>query len=91
MFDDQRQRIDTLDKEIMRLLGERFQVVREVGRIKTEKDITIVQTARCKEVLDHVAALGEAHDFAPDVARHIYTILIDYAHDLENEIKDKQS
>ena len=88
MFEVQRDKIDKLDQEILRLLGERFQVVREVGHIKSQNDITIVQSARVDDVLDKVAALAVKNDLSPDLIRHIYTLMIDYAHNIENEIKE---
>jgi chorismate mutase len=86
-----REKIDALDDQILTLLGERFGIVREVGALKTREDITIVQTARVHEVIERNAKRAESENIDPDVIRQIYTILIDYAHILENSIKDAKS
>lgn len=88
LLKDQRKRIDEIDIEVMTLMGERFGIVRQVGGIKTRNHLVIEQTARVHEVLDHVESLAGKHDLDPVLFRHIYTLLIDYAHDIENEIKN---
>ncbi len=45
-----RQRLDVIDDEIARLLGERFQICREVAVYKSEHEIPMMQPDRVKIV-----------------------------------------
>ena len=53
-----REQIDDLDNKILDLIGQRFQIVREVGALKTTQNIKIVQTQRVQEVLKRVSAMA---------------------------------
>jgi len=83
-----RDQIDVLDEEIVRLLGQRVQVVRKVAEAKHKHDLSVVRPKRMNLVLDRAETLGEKNDIKPSVVRHIYATLIDYAHELEQEIID---
>lgn len=83
-----RDEIDTLDEEIVRLLGLRVQIVRKVADMKHRNNLSVVQPNRMTVVLDKAEALGRKNNVKPSVVRHIYSTLIDYAHDLEQEIID---
>ena len=81
--------IDDIDNQIIDLLGKRFDIVRQVGILKTQQGLKIEQTNRVEEVKERNAQRAAKYGFPPEVIRQIYTILIDYAHELEYEIKDK--
>lgn len=50
-IDDLRLRIDEIDKDLMRLLELRFQVVKEIGDYKKEHNLPILDAKREQEVL----------------------------------------
>ncbi len=57
-----RRRLDFLDGEIARLLGERFEVCREVAHHKREYDIPMMQPERVIEVRERYLARGAEVD-----------------------------
>ena len=61
-----RARIDVIDKEIVEALGERMEVSREIGRIKKESNISIIQTLRWESLMAGVRADAAAHGLDPD-------------------------
>lgn len=71
-----RGRIDALDDVILRSLAERMEVSREIGRMKREGDVAIVQPKRWNEVLDKVGKravnLGLDTGFVSDVWNRIH-------------------
>ena len=87
IFKDHRARIDVLDERIIAALAERFEIVREVGRIKAEQNIPVVQHARAESVKQRAARMAEERGLDGDLVRRIYTLMIDHAHVMENEIK----
>jgi chorismate mutase len=50
-LNDLRQKIDHVDEEIIKLIGERMKISEEVGRYKKENNITILQLERYKEII----------------------------------------
>lgn len=55
-IDQQRQRIDTIDREIVRLLNERAEAAKEIGRAKDTHDRAIYVPDRERQVLERVAS-----------------------------------
>lgn len=51
-LDSLRKRIDEIDKDLLRLLELRFQVVKEIGTYKKEHNLPILDEKREKEVLE---------------------------------------
>lgn len=54
-----RQQINNLDDELMELLSQRMKVSQNIGRYKKENAITILQTNRWNEILEHAVKKGE--------------------------------
>lgn len=81
-----RAEIDKLDDQIVKLLIERFKVVRAVAELKARENIAVVQGARAEEVKSRVAAMAETGGLDGGLLRNIYTLMIDHAHVIEDEI-----
>ena len=74
-----RQRIDSLDEQIVALLAQRAECVRDATRFK--RDAFQVQApARQAQVFEHVRALAAAHEHAfpglPDIVESTYRTLV---------------
>lgn len=53
-----RNQIDLIDDDLLKLLGERMKVAEEIGLVKKEKGITILQTNRWEEIIEKASANG---------------------------------
>lgn len=84
-------KIDALDNQIIDLLGARFEIVREVGHLKTRENLVIEQTNRVDEVKNRNAERAAKYGFPPELIHKIYDLLIDHAHEIEYEIKNKET
>ncbi len=82
-----RARIDALDDQIIDLLIERTDIIREVGNFKFENDIPAVLPDRVDEVRERAAERAAAKGLDRDLVRKLYQTLIDYSCNLEEEIK----
>lgn len=79
-----RERIDALDNQIVDLLVQRYDIVREVAKVKGEHNIPTVAEDRIKEVINHVGdRAGEKNE---DIVCEIYALMIAIAHDVEDEV-----
>lgn len=81
-----RDQIDALDEQIVKLLIERFKVVRAVAELKARENIAVVQSNRAEEVKSRVAAMAEQGGLDGALLRNIYTLMIDHAHVIEDDI-----
>ncbi len=81
--------IDALDHQLMDILARRFDVIRAVGRLKTENNIAIVQSERAKLVIERAAQMAAEKNIDPDFIRKFYTDMVDLAHVMEYDIKDR--
>ncbi len=85
-----RTEIDSLDNDIVALIGERFRIVKLVGEAKALHALSPVQPKRMDEVLDRVADLAKQNDLDPQFIRNLYAMMIDHAHTLEFDITGDQ-
>lgn len=53
-----RSQIDLIDDDLLKLLGDRMKVAEEIGLVKKEKGITILQTNRWEEIIEKASANG---------------------------------
>jgi 4-amino-4-deoxychorismate mutase len=81
-----RRRLDFLDGEIARLLGERFEVCRDVARYKREHDIPMMQPERVIEVRERYLARGAEVSLPADFTAALFELLIGATCRLEDEL-----
>jgi isochorismate pyruvate lyase len=74
-----RARIDTLDSQIVALLGQRFGIIDEVAKLKAEHGIAPILPYRVEEVVRNARAKAEKAGVDPDLVEKIYRIIIDTA------------
>ncbi|MBT8219326.1 MAG: bifunctional 3-deoxy-7-phosphoheptulonate synthase/chorismate mutase type II [Bacteroidia bacterium] len=53
-----RERIDHIDSELLQLLGQRMEVVQEIGTYKKDNDISILQPTRWDEIVNRAVERG---------------------------------
>lgn len=84
-----RRRLDEIDDQIAKLLGERLDICREVAVYKSEHEIPMMQPDRVEVVrrryLDRGAEAGLPEDFSSD----LFDLLIATTCRLEDELMDE--
>ncbi len=81
-----RAEIDQLDDQIIRLLGRRFAIAREVGALKARTSQPVRQQARIQQVLDRCAAAGASESLNPAFVRNLYQLIIEEMCRVEDEL-----
>jgi chorismate mutase len=81
-----RSRLDRLDDEIARLLGERFAVCREVAHHKRAHGIPMMQPDRVAEVRARYLARGAEANLPPGFSADLFELLIAATCRMEDEI-----
>jgi 4-amino-4-deoxychorismate mutase len=83
-----RERLDPIDSEIARLLGERFQICREVAHFKTRHGIPMMQPERVAEVRERYLARGAEAKLPEDFMADLFDLLIGATCKLEDELME---
>ena len=84
-----RERLDPIDAEIARLLGERFQICREVAVYKHEHEIPMMQPDRVKIVRERYLSRGAEHELPAEFSSDLFELLIATTCRLEDELMDE--
>jgi chorismate mutase len=71
-----RRRLDAIDDEIARLLGERFEICREVALYKSAHEIPMMQPNRVEEVRARYLARGAEADLPAEFTGDLFDLLI---------------
>jgi chorismate mutase len=84
-----RRRLDVIDDEIARLLGERFQICREVAVYKSENEIPMMQPDRVKIVRARYLERGAEVDLPEEFSADLFDLLIAATCKAEDELMDR--
>ena len=84
-----RRRLDVIDDEIARLLGERLQICREVAVYKSRHGIPMMQPDRVKVVRERYLARGAEADLPEEFTSDLFELLIATTCRLEDELMDE--
>ena len=85
-----RARIDELDKQILDLLRQRYDVIEEVGDFKAREGIPPVLQDRVDEVRENAARMAAEKNLDEAFIRDLYAQLIKHSCDLEQIILDQK-
>ncbi len=84
-----RQKIDSLDEQLVKLLVEREKIVHQVAAIKEEHDIPVVIPDRVEEVITQAGLKAKEIGGTEHYMRQIYKRIVELSCDLENDFMDK--
>jgi chorismate mutase len=86
-----RRRLDAIDDEIARLLGERFEICREVALYKSAHGIPMMQPNRVEEVRARYLARGAEVDLPADFTGELFDLLIAATCKAEDELMEARA
>jgi chorismate mutase-like protein len=85
-----RRRLDELDNQIARSLGERFEICREIALHKREHQIPMMQPERVAQVRARYLARGGEAGLPGDFSEELFELLIAATCKMEDELMDAQ-
>jgi chorismate mutase len=83
-----RKKIDEIDENILRLLGERSEICRSIGLLKKDQGIPIIDTYRENEVFSNIKAKASDFGLDPDQVEAIYRQIVNMCSSVQ-ELKEK--
>jgi 3-deoxy-7-phosphoheptulonate synthase len=84
-----RKQMDGIDDDLVRLLGERMKVAEEIGLVKKEKGIMILQVKRWEEIIDRVTKLGGLQDLSKNFLERYLNAIHQESIDHQNEVMNR--
>ena len=84
-----RKQIDIIDTKIVELFSKRFELVKQIGKIKQKNKIPVVDGNRFQQVLEKVKKIAEKQGISKDFIEEIYNIIHKYACELEHNLSIK--
>lgn len=85
-LDQFRRRLDELDDQIPRLLGERFEICREIALYKDAHDVPMMQPDRVAEVRGRYLARAREVGLPRDFTEELFELLIAATCKMEDEL-----
>jgi 4-amino-4-deoxychorismate mutase len=86
-----RRRLDAIDDEIARLLGERFEICREVALYKSAHEIPMMQPNRVEEVRARYLARGAEANLPAEFSGDLFDLLIAATCKEEDELMEARA
>jgi chorismate mutase len=83
-----RKDIDRIDHDIVKLLADRMDVVRNVGEYKKKHDIEPLALARWQQLLEEKIKLAEKHGLSSEFIKELYEIIHKQSLHIESMIKN---
>ena len=83
-IEDWRQKIDDLDRQLVRLINERAQCAREIGRLKRNAAMPIYEPDREKIIFQNIVRLN-AGPLSDVQLRQVYERLVDVMRQVQSE------
>lgn len=74
-IDTFRSEIDEIDRQILGLIARRMQVSREIGKVKKQAGISVVQSERYAQLIKKRTEMGEAVGLDADFMRHLLVLI----------------
>ena len=66
-----REEIDQLDEQLWEIIGQRADVVRQIGEWKRQHGEQVVQPERWQEVLQHCQSVADKHGLSETVVQEV--------------------
>ncbi len=67
-----RKEIDKVDEELLTILAKRFDIVREIGRLKKERNISPLDVKRWEEILEKINTQAKKLNLPKEFVEKIY-------------------
>jgi len=77
LLEELREKIDSLDEDILNNISKRMEVAREIGKYKKENNITILQVQRWNEILRTRLQFGMDHELTREFILKMYELIHD--------------
>lgn len=86
-----RKKIDSLDQQLIAILGERERVVKEVGIYKAENHIPALQKSRFREILEKNIKMGAQEGLSERLINKVMNAIHEESLSIERALKKEET
>lgn len=84
-LEDWRKQIDQLDEKILVLLARRIKIVKKIGQLKKEQNISVIDKNRWQNVLNHAILKSEELGLSKDFIKKVFNLIHKYSIKIQKE------
>ncbi len=85
-----RNRIDSIDSEILELLASRVDIVKEIGKYKRENNVTALQMNRWSQLMENRVKTGKSMDLNETFIKILFQLIHEDSVRMQTEILDNE-
>lgn len=80
-----RKQIDSVDEKIFILLSKRMGIVREIGKVKKENNLSVLDKKRWDKILNSTLSKADTLNLSKDFIKKFYNLIHKYSLQLQKE------
>ncbi|MCK5730270.1 MAG: bifunctional 3-deoxy-7-phosphoheptulonate synthase/chorismate mutase type II [Draconibacterium sp.] len=84
-----RNRIDSIDSELLEMLSSRVEIVKQIGKYKKDNNVTALQINRWTELMENRVNLGKDMDLNETFVKILFQLIHEDSVRMQTEIMDK--
>lgn len=84
-LDDLRKEIDEIDQEILKILVRRVDVVKQIGELKNEQNMPIVDEERKEKILEAITQRAKIFRLSEEFVKKLFKEIHDHAVELQKK------
>ena len=85
-----RNRIDSIDAELLETLSSRVEIVKQIGRYKKENNVTALQISRWSQLMDDRINIGKKLDLNDTFVKILFQLIHEDSVRMQTEIMDEE-
>ncbi len=70
-----RTKIDLIDHQLIKSLSERMKIAEEIGRVKKERNVKILQNTRWREIIDKITQEADQNNLSTEFILNLYKVI----------------
>ncbi|NLO03782.1 MAG: chorismate mutase, partial [Bacteroidales bacterium] len=85
-----RNRIDSIDSELLEILASRVEIVKQIGKYKKEHNVTALQINRWSQLMESRIKLGQKLDLNEALVKTFFQLIHEDSVRMQTEIMDSE-
>lgn len=73
-----RKEIDQINHELIRLLGKRLKLAKEIAKVKKQEHLPVLDSNREAAIREEIRSLAKEHGLSPSIIEDIFQLILDY-------------
>ena len=84
-----RSQIDILDEQLLDLIRKRMEIADNIGKLKKQKNISVLQNKRWNEIIERMKILGKERNLSEELILRIFKAIHQESIDRQEDILSK--